>query len=647
MLKEWELKALGPAMLSLAADLEIEEGSRMSDADGNGAAWKIAPSTYIDGRPAAFTCPKRPISRYVRMRDGCRLALDVWLPEDGVGGPGPFATILILTPYYRRFALEPGAEGRSEPSPNTWKYREFFVPRGYALVVVDTRGTGASFGARDSFRSPTERDDFREIADWIVGEAWSNGVIGSTGISYLGAAALFLASTGHPAVKAVAPLFAVWNTYTDHFYPGGVLLNGLAAGYGELCIALDRDRRDLLPKFPYFSDPNFAGPQPVDEDADGAMAREAVREHHGNFHMLDFITEFRFTDDRLPYDPDFGAPSFSPYHYAGTIREDVAIYSVSGWMDGYGFGNGAIARYLSLPNPDQHLLLGPWDHGARINVSPFRDAEEPRFNVLAEVLRFFDEYLMGRETGLRAEAPIHYFSMREEVWRAASSWPPVEAQRTLYLGEDNALGSAPTKDGEDRHRVDFTFGAGAKTRVERLAAVDTREYYPDWEGRDEPLLRFTSKPLAGPTEITGHPVVSLWVASSEGDAAVYCYLSEVEPDGRVRYVTEGLLRALHRQESEPERFQRWTWPFHDFSRAKARPMTPGRAEELRFALLPTSWTFRAGSRIRLAISGADSDHFAQVPHGRPPVLTVKHGPGFASRLELPTAGRLATQGDAR
>ena len=64
----------------------------------------------------------------------------------------------------------------------------------------------ASFGTRDSFRSPRERDDTSEIADWIVAQPWSNGAIGATGISYVGAAADFLATTGHPAVKAIAPL---------------------------------------------------------------------------------------------------------------------------------------------------------------------------------------------------------------------------------------------------------------------------------------------------------------------------------------------------------------------------------------------------------------------------------------------------------
>ncbi|MGE5615567.1 MAG: CocE/NonD family hydrolase, partial [Bacillota bacterium] len=179
----------------------------MPDRDDLGHAWRVLPSEYLKTRPAVHGVGA-PASRYVAMRDGCRLALDVYLPQmddSRVRRNDKFPAIVILTPYYRRFKLSaPGAD----PSPNAAKYRDFFVPRGYALVVVDARGCGASFGRRDSFRSPKERDDYREIADWIVAQPWSNGVIGSTGISYLGAAACFLASTGHPAVKAIAPLFA-------------------------------------------------------------------------------------------------------------------------------------------------------------------------------------------------------------------------------------------------------------------------------------------------------------------------------------------------------------------------------------------------------------------------------------------------------
>ena len=124
-----------------------------------------------------------------------------------------------------------------------------FVPRGYALVVVDARGTGASFGTRDSFRRPRERADYKAIADWIVAQPWSDGAIGATGISYLGAACDFLASTGHKAVKAIAPLFAVWDTWADNYYPGGMLIKRLALVYDELMLALDHDRRELRKQF--------------------------------------------------------------------------------------------------------------------------------------------------------------------------------------------------------------------------------------------------------------------------------------------------------------------------------------------------------------------------------------------------------------
>ena len=568
------------------------------------------------------------------MRDGCRLAVDVYLP-DGRAASGGVPTVLILTPYYRRFALRDGAAASTDPSPNAAKYRDYFVPRGYAVVVVDVRGTGASFGSRDSFRSPTEREDFREVADWIVGQPWSDGIIGSTGISYLGAAACFLASTGHPSVKAIAPLFAVWNTYVDHLYPGGVLLNKLAASYDELMVGLDHDRRDILGRQPYFANTDFAGPQPVDEDLDGALCRAAVREHLANFHMPDFITEFRFYDDRLPYDPSFGPHSFSPCEYADGIRRDCAIYSISGWMDGAGFANGSIARFLSLPENRQHLLLGPWDHGARTNVSPWRNDAPPEFDVLAEVLRFFDTYLMGRDTGLQDEDPIHYFCMHAESWRAASCWPPVAESRTLHLTDGGALAGKPGMAGEDAYRADFAIGTGERTRHERLAAVETTEYYPDWQGRDDAMLSYTSEPLDEPAEISGHPVADLWVAADQGDAVLHVYLSEVEADGSVRYVTEGVLRALHRREAEAPANQLWTWPYRDFTRANAEPLTAGQPARLRFALLPTSWAFAAGSRIRLSIAGADADHYVQLPYGRPPVLRIQRGGEMASALTLP------------
>lgn len=77
------------------------------------------------------------------------------------------------------------------------------------------------------------------------------------------------------------------------------------------------------------------------------------------------------------------------------ISPNVPIYSVSGWFDGAWYSNGAIIRYLTRDNKHDRLLLGPWDHGARTNVSPWREEEGPQFNLLAEFLRFFDTHLLG------------------------------------------------------------------------------------------------------------------------------------------------------------------------------------------------------------------------------------------------------------
>lgn len=601
-------------------------GCAMPDLDKDSAAWRVPPSRYLDARPADHGVPAQPLSCYVAMRDGCRLAVDAWVPE---GCTGTVPAILVHTPYYRRFAMRPGSTG--ERCPNAARFRDAFVPRGYALVVVDIRGTGASFGTRDAFRSPREREDAAEIADWIVAQPWSNGRIGATGISYPGAASDFLASTGHQAVKAIAPLFAVWDTWSDHYYPGGVYLNKLAVVYDELMVAMDHDRRDMLSRVSYYANPELAGPAPVDEDPDGALLRDAVREHLGNFHQPEFMGDLRFREQPLPYDPSFSSANISPYSVCRQIRKDVAIYAVSGWLDGAGYANGAIARYLTMQGNPTHLLLGPWDHGARVNVSPWRAGVDPQFALLGEVLRFFDEYLCECRTGLRDEAPIHYFSMHAENWQAATQWPPVPMTTRLHLAPAALTPEAGTHT-DIAHPSDFGFSTGDGTRYERIAAIDSRNYHEDWHERQQSLPAYDSAPFDRDTELTGHVIADLTIACSEADASILCYLSEVEADGRVRYVTEGLLRALHRKEAPHPPDYVCTWPYRTFHGQDAAPLTPGRAERIRIPLLPTSWVFRKGSRLRFSIAGTDANHMKQIPHGRPPVFTLTLS---ASALDLP------------
>ncbi len=606
----------------------------MSDRDDVSKAWKLPPSTYMASRPAEFTLPRQPFSQYVAMRDGVRIAVDVYLPQ-GAPAAARFPAIVIATPYYRRFKTT-GPVG--EYTPMAYRYRDAFVPRGYAMVVIDVRGTGASFGTRDSFRSPKERDDFAEIAEWIVQQAWSNGAIGATGISYPGAASLFLAGTGHPAVKAIAPLFAINDIYAEQLYPGGMLSKTWTGYYNDCIVALDHNRTEDIRKFAYFGEPNYHGPHPVDEDADGAMLARAMLEHRQSFNLHDAAPEYAFRGEGLLHDPALTLEVCSPYHYYGHFGKDVAIYSCSGWFDGSGYSSAAISRFLTLKRDNHFLLLGPWDHGARTNASPWRDQQVPRFDLFGEVTRFFDHYLMGRATGIDAEQRIHYFSVHAEEWQAADAWPPVASTRFHFAAE--RLGPRkPEREQTIPYQVDFTTTTGRNTRYERLGLLDIREYYPDWHGRDEKMLNLTTDPFETPMELTGHAIVRLTLASSEPDAGVFVYLGEIDAAGRSHYVTEGMLRALHRKTAPPPSNYTCNWPYHACTRHDATLLERNVPAVLEFALLPVSWVFAKGSRLRVSIAGADELHYPQVPHGRPPRLELICGGPNGSTIEIPMRPR--------
>ena len=607
----------------------------MSDNPLGSSAWHVDPVQYLEKRGCDWDLPDRPRSYYLTMRDGVRIAIDVYLPSSGRKPESRrWPTIVIATPYYRRFALTNDAPAETENTPNAVRYRDMFVPRGYALVVLDVRGSGASFGSRDSFRSPKEREDFHEVAEWIIGQDWSDGSIGATGISYLGAAADFLASTGHPAIKAIAPICAVWDTWLDQFHPGGVLLCSLAETYAEYMTALDRDQRVLLRKFAYFKDPHLAGPAPVDEDENGNLLAQAMAQHEANISLPDYIREFPFRDSALAYDSDITAASFSPFNYASGIRKDVAVLSISGWYDGGGYVNGAISRFLSLPNARKHLLLGPWDHGARINGSPFRRGAAVEFPVLGEVLRFFDHYLGGRPSGYDAEAPVHYFTLGAEGWKSSEVWPPRSKSKSFFLTKDGTLSLEAPQDGTFAYDVSYATGSGRQTRYERIAGLDISNYYSDWQHRDG-MACFTSEPLNEDLELAGHPIVDLMLESDQPDATVFAYIEDVGPDGSVRYVTEGVLRALHRHEGELEPLNQRPEPTRTYLRTDAAPLTVGLPERLRFSTLPVSWLFKVGHRIRLSLAGADKDHFICLPHGHPGRWTIHVGLRAASKIELP------------
>ena len=123
---------------------------------------------------------------------------------------------------------------------------------------------------------------------------------------------------------------------------------------------------------------------------------------------------------------------------------------------------------------------------------------------------------------------------------------------TSYAGPLPRLAAqVPSESSVAPYKVRFTTGTGPHSRFERLGALAVLDYYKDWHGREDRMLTFASQPFDAATELSGHATVQLHVSSSEHDASVFVYLSEVDADGRSWYITEGLLRLLHRAEAEP------------------------------------------------------------------------------------------------
>ena len=160
--------------------------------------------------------------------------------------------------------------------------------------------------------------------------------------------------------------------------------------------------------------------------------------------------------------------------------------------------------------------------------------------------------------------------------------------------------------------------------------------YGDRRNEDARLLTYTSAPMAVDTEVTGHPVVTLWLSSTESDGAFIVYLEDVAPDGTLTYITEGQLRAVMRAATGDPPLYRKYGPHRSELRADAMPLVPGEVAEISFDLWATSVLIRAGHRIRVAVAGADADPFLRYPRdGSVPVLSVRRNATYPSAIALP------------
>ena len=548
-------------------------------------------------------------SLYVPMRDGTKIAIDVMLPKD-LPAATKIPALLNITRYWR-------AKENRQPD----NLQKFFVGHGYALIMVDVRGTGASFGRWTMPWSKEEIKDYGEVVDWVVKQSWSSGQVGAYGNSYGGSSAQLLATLNHPAVKAVLPRHYEFDEFTDVPFPGGILNEWMVKTWNDSNHQLDEG----------------AGVKPVDADADRSLLRQAIKEHANNIDLDKAARAITFRDEVLSVggSGNVTLDDISIHNYRKEIeRSKVAINNWGGWFDA-GTADAVIKSFLTFNN-SQRAIIGSWNHGATQNASPYFSVDSQRISIMYEWLRFFDHYLKGIDTDIASEKVLFYYTMGEERWKQTKVWPVAGTKNMrLYMAVDNSLSESVPEltAGADAYKVDYEASTGEKNRWR--TQLGGQVIYTDRAEEDRRLLTYTSQPLTSDTEITGYPVINLYVTSTQTDGAFFVYLEDVDEAGKVTYLTEGQLRAIHRKISKDTPPYTTLVPYHTFKKKDALPLVPGEIAELKFGLLPTSILIKKGHRIRVAIAGHDKSVFARIPAEGATTISVARNRQHTSFIELP------------
>ena len=563
-------------------------------------------------------------SSYLTLADGTRLAYDLILPaKDNLPAAEPLPTLFKYTPYLRTFTVfdENGKNIMAESYHLTFKEKamlrvrywvydrgnlmdplfrtpwlEDMVYHGYAVIVVERPGTGASFGVMDpSFKVGAREAD--QILDWIAAQEWSDGNIGMFGDSWQAQIQFAAASTGNPHLKAIFPVSGSMDNYSSVIYPGGVYNKAFGSLFSQLTALLE------------------TVVTPVDQDVDGELLAQALAQRAGSTvgeESSNVFARYPFRDTLNSTGQKMWEDVFALYPLLDDInRADVPIYLVNGWFDL--FTKDMFLWYVNLTTP-RRLLVLPYDHS-------LMEGESSDFDIGAEAHRWFDYWLKGIQNGIMDEAPIHYYLMntsKDTAWKTSEQWPLVgQVTTALYFSEGEtgsvdsvndgfALPTPPASSGcQDLYHVDYSTTSGA---VSRWTAVNWERDYPDMSANDAKGLTYTTAPLASDLPVIGHPVAHLWLATTAPDLDVFVYLEEVDPQGHSTYITEGTLRASHRLAVDAP-YNALGLPFYRHYKSDLLPLRDEERFELSLDLLPTAWLFHHGSRVRVTVTFADAGSF--------------------------------------
>ena len=571
-------------------------------------------------------------SDYLTLPDGTKLAYDLILPtKNSKPADDRLPVLFKYTPYLRTFTLfdKSGKNIIADLMALDWKERALLrvrywlsedgrfmdplfrtpwlknmVRHGYAVIVVERPGTGASFGTWD----PTHEKGGQEasaIMDWIAAQPWSNGKIGMFGDSFQAMIQLAAAAQGNPRLKAIFPTSAPMEMYNAITYPGGVYDKAFNAFFRWATAFLQADTVT-----------------PVDTDQDGRLLAQARAERIRALpDTIDFARDFPYRDSVGPLKIKIWEGPSSLYPFIERInRAGVPVYMTNGWFDiftadmFFWYKNLTVARKLTVR---------PLDHS---------EIEKNKYdlNYGAEAHRWFDYWLKGIDNGIMDEPAIHYYCMEGEKkgqWRTANDWPAVDRKPSRFYFAEGKTGSIDSaNDGllstnapedpaaSDTYTIDYTTSTGKQSR---WSAVNWVRHYPDMRDNDKKSITYTTAPLAVDYEVTGHPIARIWLATAAPDLDVFVYLEDVDTNGKSAYITEGVLRATHRH-AGPAPFDNLGLPFQSHYQSELQPIPADVPFEMTFSLLPTSYKFRQGHRIRITVAFADNDNFET------PVLSPAH-----------------------
>ncbi len=453
----------------------------------------------------------------------------------------------------------------------------YFVQHGYILAKVDVRGTGGSEGRLPPREySKAELDDAVEIIGQLARLPGSTGSVGMWGISWGGFSALQVAMRQPPGLRAILALHASDDLFHDdvHYIDGAQHVDPYA---------LEINHENGLPATPDYA-------------LDSAYFANRFDAEPWIFTYLRHNRDGEFWRD--------GSARFHPE------RLTIPVYLIGGLLDGY---RDAVLRLLGSLRGPVKAEIGPWQHDWPDNGTP-----GPNYEWRARAVQWWDHWLKGRDARLLREPRLLLFMRDAHLpsdtihvlpgrW-IFTDWPiPGASWRVLHPASGGRLVSQPAAPGTDslRYLPDVGWAAGD------WWGDPTGDMRPD----DAGSLVYDSTPLSETFELAGFPRIELVISASAPLANWTVRLEDVAPTGEVALVTGAVVNGTQIR-----------------SRLAPRQLVPGQVERLALDLHFTTWTYRAGHRIRLAVANAQFPMIWPTPF--PMVTTLRTGSEAALRLPL-------------